>query len=82
MENNSPSYTFDPSRTGGSTWFLLNGDKVAYLEQPIFPPEGAQVSLPDGREAAVADVRLDLSNPSQLAMIYVTVRLPGKKGVF
>jgi hypothetical protein len=72
------SYRFDPPATGGSTYFLLDGgDKAAYLEQPVFPPVGTHVSLPDGVEAEVSDVRLDLSNPSQLAMIYVSVKRLG-----
>ena len=66
------TYRFDSRNTDYSTCFMINGDKVGYLADAVFPPVGTQVSLPDGQDVVVDQVRLDLSNDSSLAMVYVT----------
>jgi hypothetical protein len=69
------TYSFDSARTDHSTLFLdENNDKVAYLAAPVFPPVGTIVTVSDGGEATVTGVRLDLSNSSTLAMVYVSVK--------
>jgi len=69
-------FRFDPVETAGSTVFLMEGDKVAYLHEPLLPPVGTLLSLPRDVESEVESVRLDLSNSSELAMVYVTVKKP------
>jgi hypothetical protein len=68
------TYSFNRA-TDYSTVFMVDGDKVAYLADPVFLPVGTLVTLTDGREAEVTSTRLDVSNESGYAMVYVTVRV-------
>ena len=78
----SPTYNFDNDQSGHSTVFLdEHGDKVGYLREPIFPPVGSDVKLHGGAMATVTKVWLDISNDSELAMVYISVKTP-KPGVF
>ena len=68
-------YRFDAASTAGSTWFMLGGDEMASLDVAVLPPAGTQVTLPGGHEVRVHGCRLDLSNGSGVAMVYVDVEL-------
>ena len=69
------TYRFDSKATDYSTCFMVGGDKASYLADAVFPPVGTQVTLSDGAEAEVTAVRLDLSNLSDRAMIYVSCKV-------
>ena len=75
------TYTFN-SATDYQTAFLVEGDRVAYLAEPVFLPAGSLVSLTDGRQAKVVQSRLDLSNPSGYAMVYVDVEVIGGRSAY
>jgi hypothetical protein len=68
------TYRFDSAQTDYSTCFLLEGDKVGYLAEAVIPPVGTFVSLEDDIDAVVELVRIDLSNPSAVAMVYVELK--------
>lgn len=68
------SYRFNPAQTAGATWFMVGGDEVAGLDVAIFPPPGTVVSIPGGRDARVTGSRLDVSNSSGVAMVYVDLQ--------
>lgn len=76
MTSDNPSYSFDATRTEGPTVFMIEGDKVAFLDAVVIPPPGTEVTLPNGSVADVLSSRLDLSNGSQLAMVYVSLSQP------
>lgn len=66
------TYRFNSEATDYSTCFMIGGDKVSYLADPVFPPVVTRVTPSDCAEAMVDEVRLDLSNMSDNAMIYVS----------
>lgn len=68
---NGITYRFDSSRTDYAVCFMIEGDKVGYLADPIIPPAGTIVTLSDGQQVTVIESRLDLSNGSGLAVVYV-----------
>jgi hypothetical protein len=74
------TYTFNSRATDHSTAFLIQGDKVGFLAEAIFPPAGTLVSLVDGTTAVVKSSRLDISNDSGYAMVYVDME-PSKEHV-
>ncbi len=74
------TYRFSSPDTDYCTLFLdENGDKVAFLAEPVFPPVGTLVTVSDGSEATVVSVRLDLSDSGAMAMIYVNVEIAKPK---
>jgi len=69
------TYRFESRQTDYATCFILDGDKAGYLKEAVFPPVGTLVSLTGDRDRIVQSVRLDISNDSGLAMIYVECTL-------
>lgn len=71
------TYEFDTSETKGTRFLDENNDTVAWLLAEVFPPVGTEVQLPDGALAQVTNLALDLSNPSGIAQIFVSVKRIG-----
>ncbi|WIB68067.1 hypothetical protein DEI93_03215 [Curtobacterium sp. MCBD17_035] len=72
-EGEGRTFHFDSSRSDYCTCFMIDGDKVGYLADAIYPPVGSIVDLTGGRQATVQSVRLDISGTDGLAMIYVAL---------
>ncbi len=68
------TYEFDTRATKGTLFLDQNGDKVGWLLAEVFPPVGTEVNLPDGSSAVVTNLTLDMSNPSGIAQIFVSVK--------
>lgn len=69
----SATITFDPARNHCTELLDLKGDKLGYISQPLMPPIGSQIAVPDGRNGQIHDIYVDLSNASGLGMVYITV---------
>jgi hypothetical protein len=69
----APFFVLDANSTGGTRFLNEQGDTLAWVRADIFPPVGTEVTLPNGSEAYVERLVLDLSDESQTARIFVTV---------
>lgn len=70
------TFSFNSDETDFCTLFIdENGDKAAFLKDPVFPPVGTAVRLSNGKGAVVESLSIDLNNPSGYAQIYVSVKL-------
>lgn len=70
----APTYDFDANQTGGTRFLDQNGDTVVSLRDNVFPPVGTTVWLPNGSEAEVTGLTLDLSNDSEIAQVFVGIK--------
>lgn len=69
------TYVLDAASTGGTRFLDQNSDTVAWVRSDIFPPVGTDVLLPDGTLRPVTGLTLDISNPSGIAQIMVSVHV-------
>lgn len=68
------TYEFDTRATKGTRFLDEHDHTAVWLRAEVFPPVGTDVQLPDGTLAQVTNLTLDLSNPSGLAQIFVSVK--------